>query len=415
MTYRAILFQDFQKTGYYSQLSQEKQQELKITTAVFPFKTNTYINENLINWKEVDQDPIFKLIFPNKGMIPHDDYTKLLKKYEQVSFSNDFIKAARYIRDTLIPQDLGCPSPYIPKINSRFLYGFLHQFPHTLVAMIKPARVCFAHCSHCLVWPIHAIKGGVYGYEEPYVATEYLKCHPQVTDIFFTGGDTLHLTTSLLKKYLTPLLVIPSLHSIRLATRTLSWWPYRFTRDQDADELLDFFKEIQKKGKHLTIIAHVMHPCELQSPKVVKAIQKIQSTGTIIRCQTPLARTINDSTAILVELLQRQIKLGLIPYYLFVDANTSAPGYFKISLARAYSLFSETMKQVTGLAKTLQGPVITNNDCKIAIIGIEKINREPHFILQCLQSPDPNQKGAITSVPFDPDMVDFTGTDITFR
>jgi hypothetical protein len=41
---------------------------------VLPFKTNNYVVNELINWDNLDNDPMFKLTFPQKGMLSEEHY-----------------------------------------------------------------------------------------------------------------------------------------------------------------------------------------------------------------------------------------------------------------------------------------------------------------------------------------------------
>lgn len=74
-----------------------------------------------------------------------------------------------------------------------------------------------------------------------------------------------------LSSYIKPILEDPTLKhvvNVRLGTKALAFWPYRFVTDPDADETLRLFQHIVNQGKHLSIMAHFSHPAELDTPVV---------------------------------------------------------------------------------------------------------------------------------------------------
>ena len=50
---------------------------MEVVGNVLPFKANNYVVEQLINWKNVPNDPIFVLTFPQKGMLKPEHYKKM--------------------------------------------------------------------------------------------------------------------------------------------------------------------------------------------------------------------------------------------------------------------------------------------------------------------------------------------------
>ena len=115
-------------------------------------------------------------------------------------------------------------------------------------------------------------------------------------------------------------------------------------------------------------------------------MKRILNTGAVVRCQAPLVRHVNDDPAIWVKMWKAQVKLGTIPYYMFVARNTGAKEYFKISLTRAFNIFTEAYRQVSGLCRTVRGPSMSANPGKVMIEGITEINGEKLFALKFIQA-----------------------------
>ena len=45
--------------------------------AVLPFRTNSYVVENLIDWDAAPDDPIYRLVFPQSDMLPETDVREI--------------------------------------------------------------------------------------------------------------------------------------------------------------------------------------------------------------------------------------------------------------------------------------------------------------------------------------------------
>ena len=112
----------------------------------------------------------------------------------------------------------------------------------------------------------------------------YLQSRPEVTDVLFTGGDPLIMKTRVLRSYIEPLLRLDTLSSIRIGTKAPAYWPYRFTTDKDAQDLLNLFEEVRAAGKHLALMAHYSHPRELE-PQPAREEHRIANGEPAARAQ----------------------------------------------------------------------------------------------------------------------------------
>jgi hypothetical protein len=83
------------------------------------------------------------------------------------------------------------------------------------------------------------------------------------------------------------------------------------------------------------------------------------------------------------------VKLGLIPYYMFVERDTGPKNYFEVPLARAYQVFREAYQQVSGLARTVRGPSMSALPGKVRVLGVQTIGEEKVFVLDFLQARNP--------------------------
>ena len=116
------------------------------------------------------------------------------------------------------------------------------------------------------------------------------------------------------------------------------------------------FREIQAAGKHLALMAHYNHWQELEPAIAREAIRRIRDTGAQIRAQGPLLAHINDDAATWARLWSDEVKLGIYPYYMFVERDTGAKRYFEVPLVKAWEIYRDAMQQVSGIARTARGP-----------------------------------------------------------
>ncbi len=393
----------FKKTKYYAALPQAERDMFDILSSVFHFKINNYVAENLIDWDAVPNDPIYKLIFPRKEMLPHEDFTSLSLLYQSGLDQKTLAPFIEKVKQKMYP-DVKYVEPSLPKVNGKRVRGMYSNFG-TIVSLFPDpmAKTCHSYCSYCFRWIMFDNRDAQKNssYSDPNEPIEYLKEHPEITDILFTGADPLVLKSKTIKEYIDPILDLESVKVIRISSKSLAWWPYRFTTDTDADELLDVFRYIQSRGKHLNFCAHFTHVRELENPVVKEAIARIRETGAVIRCQGPLVEGINDTPEDWSTLWNAQIAEGMIPYYMFIEADHNSESCFRIPLAKALYIFQQAQKKTTGLARTVRGPVFMNELHRTLLDGTITIEDKKYFVLKSLQAP-PNTigEGSIKLIPY---------------
>ena len=75
---------------------------------------------------------------------------------------------------------------------------------------------------------------------------------------------------------------------------------------------------------------------------------------------------------------------------MFVERDTGARRYFEVPLARAWEIYREAMKQVSGVARTVRGPSMSAGPGKIEVQGIADIGDEKVFVLRFIQGRNPD-------------------------
>lgn len=87
---------------------------------------------------------------------------------------------------------------------------------------------------------------------------------------------------------------------------------------------------------------------------------------------------------------REQVKLGMIPYYMFVVRDTGEQHYFGVPLVQAWSIFRNAYKQVSGLCRTVRGPSMSTHPGKIEILGVPRVKGERVIALRFLQGRNPH-------------------------
>jgi KamA family protein len=290
----------------------------------------------------------------------------------------------------LNPHPSGQLDANVPVYEGRRLEGLQHKYPETLLVFPRQGQTCHAYCTYCFRWPQFVGESELRIATDDMATTEaYLRAHPEISSVLITGGDPLVMSADVLRRYVEPLLRVESVRSIRIGTKSLAFWPYRFVSDRDADDLLRLFERVVTAGKHLALMAHFTHPQELRTRIVVEAMRRVRDSGAVIRCQGPLVRGINDDAAVWAELWSETTRLGAIPYYQFVERDTGPQDYFGVPLARGYQIFRDAYAQVSGLARTVRGPVMSAMPGKVVVDGIAEVGGERVFVLHLAQARNP--------------------------
>ncbi len=393
MKYVAYTANNFRDIPQLKGLAEDYKKAIEVVATVLPFKTNNYVVDHLIDWSSVPDDPAFTMTFPCRDMLLPEHYRTMEKLLLAGAEKSEIKKAADKIRYQLNPHPAGQLQHNVPIVDGKPMYGMQHKYRETVLFFPGQGQTCHAYCTFCFRWPqFIGMEELKFASNEAELLASYIAKHPEVTDVLFTGGDPMVMKAQLLSVYIEPLLSRKLAHvrNIRIGTKSLSYWPYRFLTDSDSSEVLKLFKEIKNSGRHLAIMAHFNHPVELEGEAVKSAIDRIQQTGAVIRTQSPLLRHINDSPEIWAELLRREVALNCIPYYMFIARNTGAQHYFSIPLVKAWQIFRDAYQMVSGICRTIRGPSMSCLPGKVQILGVTEIRGEKVLAFRMIQGRNPD-------------------------
>ncbi len=395
--YRNYILRNYNDLPQLSKLSEEEKEAVGIVGQVLPFKSNNYVVEELIDWNNVPNDPIYTLTFPRKEMLSKTNYTQV-KKLLDDNDTEGLKKKVHDIRMKLNPNPAG-QEHNVPVIDGIKLHGMQHKYRETVLFFPSQGQTCHAYCTFCFRWPqFSGMNELKFAMKEADLLHQYLHKHTKVSDVLFTGGDPLTAKAAIMSSYIEPLLTkeFEHIRNIRIGSKTLAYWPYRFTTDKDADDLLRLFEKVKKAGKTLAFQAHFNHPVELATDAQKEAAERILNTGAQIRTQSPVMHHINDDPMVWAAMWKEQVKQGMIPYYMFVARDTGSKSFFDVPLEKAWNIFRKAYRSVSGINRTVRGPSMSATPGKIQILGVTEVKGEKVFVLRFLQCRNPN----LVDIPF---------------
>ncbi|MBR9977547.1 MAG: lysine 2,3-aminomutase [Bacteroidetes bacterium] len=378
------------------QLPADLRFDMQVVSSVLPFKVNSYVVDQLIDWSDIPDDPIFQLTFPQKGMLSEEHFERMATLHRRAAPRAELKEEANRIRLELNPHPAGQTTLNVPRLDQEPLPGLQHKYRETVLFFPTAGQTCHAYCTFCFRWAQFVGMSDLrFAAKEATQLAEYVRRHPEVTNVLLTGGDPMVMKTHKLEQYVNPLLdpALEHLQTIRFGTKSVAYWPQRFVTDADADDLLRLFDRIIESGRSVAVMAHYNHHREMETAIAREAVRRIRDTGAVIRSQSPLLSHINDNAGVWELMWREQVRLGIIPYYMFVERDTGAEEYFKIPLARAYKLFREAYRHVNGLARTVRGPSMSANPGKVEITGVTEVAGEKVFVLRFLQGRNPDWVG----------------------
>ena len=416
--FRALTAKHLDSITQFGRVSEDELFEMRVVSTVLPFRANPYVIDHLIDWDRIPDDPVYQLVFPQREMLAEEDFQLVANLMKRDAPIEKIRSAANEIRARLNPHPAGQMELNIPGSNEDVFAGIQHKYRETVLFFPSQGQTCHAYCNFCFRWAqFVGDKQLKMSSQDDEGLHRYLKAHREVSDLLITGGDPMIMKTRVLARYLKPLIEergLEHIQNIRIGTKSLTFWPQRFVTDRDADGLLKLLEKVVKSGRNVALMAHFNHWQEMRTRIVRKAIRRIRETGTVIRSQAPLLAHINNDPKVWARMWREQVKLGIVPYYMFVERDTGAKNYFEVPLARCAEVFRQAVCQVSGLGRTVRGPSMSATPGKVEVLGVQEVAGERVFVLRFLQGRDPNWVGRPFFAKFDPEATWLDGLQPAF-
>lgn len=371
---------------------------------VLPFRTNDYVLDRLVDWSSAPDDPIFQLVFPQEEMLPADVVAGVRDALARGGTDGDALldQVVERARRQMNPHPGGQLELNVPTVDGARLEGVQHKYAETVLYFPANGQTCHAYCTYCFRWaqftggssPRFAARG-------PGPLVEYLRNRPEVTDVLLTGGDPMVMSAERLARHLLPLLEVPTVETVRIGTKSIGYWPGRFTTDPDAAALLSVLRRVVESGRTLAVMLHVSHPRELATPDAEAALAQLHGVGARLYGQAPLIAHVNDEASVWTELWRAEHRAGIVPYYMFVERDTGPREYFEVPLRRAREVFVEAVRRLPGLARTVRGPVMSATPGKVLVGGDVDLEGQRWTTCELVQARNPELVGRPFLAQFD--------------
>ena len=214
--------------------------------------------------------------------------------------------------------------------------GVLHKYHGRVLLTVTGA--CAVHCRYCFRrhFPYGEANAGAEDWSR---ALDYLRDHPEVSEVILSGGDPLALADSRLSALVGHLSAIPHVRRLRLHSRTPIVLPERVD-----GQLLDWLGSTRLQA---VIVVHANHPHEVDD-SVAQAMTALAGTGAILLNQSVLLKGVNDSADILTSLSETLFETGVLPYYLHQLDRVAGGAHFEVNDRRALALMDELQSRLPG-------------------------------------------------------------------
>lgn len=307
-------------------LSDTEKEKLQLVTERFAFRTNDYY-VGLINWDDPN-DPIRRLVIPSESE---------LNEWGHLDASNEGSITVRK--------------------------GVQHKYGSTVLLLVN--EVCGAFCRYCFRKRLFMNDNDEVTYDiEP--GLNYIREHPEVSNVLLTGGDPMILQTSKLEKILAQLRKIEHVRIIRIGTKMPAFNPFRFLND---DELMNVFETYSTPDRRIYMMCHYDHPREL-TPESREAIHRVIKAGVICVNQNPIIRGVSDNPKVMSKLWNELSYMGVSQYYVFQGRPTAGNEPYEVPIVEAYHKIEAAKKHTSGLAKRVKY-AMSHESGKIEICGVD--------------------------------------------
>ena len=229
---------------------------------------------------------------------------------------------------------------YDPIGDSKFARGgqLIHRYTNRV--LFTPTTACPIHCRYCFRKNELNQRDRIFDADFATTLT-YLRAHPEIEELIFTGGDPLMLGEQRLDFYFNEFSQISHLKFIRIHSRMPIIIPSRITAS--------FGSLLAKYSSRFTIhlslhINHVSEWCKALETNIENFIPRTVH----LLAQTVLLKGLNDTRQSLLALFQLLHSKNIRPYYLHHPDLVKGGMHFWLSLEEGQTLYRELKMNAPG-------------------------------------------------------------------
>lgn len=242
------------------------------------------------------------------------------------------------------------------------LPGLQHKYSQTGLLLLSD--VCGGVCRFCFRKRLFVGGCERETIKDASAGLEYIRTHPEITNVLLTGGDPFTLETRRLEAILKELREIEHVNIIRIGSKMLAYNPYRFLNDPGLIEILSRYSTPQKR---IYVMAHYNHPREMTEVSM-RAVEQLHCAGVVVVNQTPVLNEVNSDPEVFTQLFRKLSFAGVSPYYVFQCRPSLGNRLFQTPVEQSYEIIQQAWKTCSGLAKRARF-VMSHATGKIEVVG----------------------------------------------
>lgn len=286
--------------------------------------------------------PVLEKIIPGEQLITVKDKTQVERLANQVIPPEDTADINQVIetypvrfsmhtvRQMRVSKSVACQYlPFKEELNSvghtntwigQFHQGLLEQMYQNRVIFLLN-MTCPVYCRFCFRKHKDSRNEKNPGVDDVSKAVAHVKNSPAIKEIVITGGDPF-INRNNMERAIQELKEIDHVETLRLATRSIAYYPQLFLKDNSR--WLNYLKaknlELMQKGKRIEVATHFIHPDEV-SVQSLSIISDLVAGGIGVYVQTPFLEGCNDNGPELVTLFQALRGAGAEIHYIYIPCS----------------------------------------------------------------------------------------------
>ncbi|ATM97489.1 EF-P beta-lysylation protein EpmB [Yersinia frederiksenii] len=214
--------------------------------------------------------------------------------------------------------------------------GLLHKYRNRALLLVKGG--CAVNCRYCFRrhFPYQDNQGNKANWQQ---ALDYIRQHPELDEIIFSGGDPLMAKDSELSWLVGELESITHIKRLRIHSRLPVVIPARIT-----PALCQLLGDSRLQ---VLMVTHINHANEIDS-SFRDSMAQLKRAGVTLLNQSVLLRGVNNDADVLATLSNALFDAGILPYYIHVLDKVQGAAHFMVNDDEARQLMKGLLSRVSG-------------------------------------------------------------------
>ena len=214
--------------------------------------------------------------------------------------------------------------------------GLLHKYKSRALLLLTSS--CAIHCRYCFRrnFPYDNRSFKTSYWENAYT---YLKSHPEINEVLWSGGDPLQLDAKILSWHVSQLKKCQHIQRLRIHSRIPIVSPKSLT-----EEKLKVFKNWNGEK---VLVVHCNHPNELDA-NTKFVLHQFSKMGFTLLNQSVLLKGVNDDGEVLMHLSKKLFSQGVMPYYIHQLDKAKGVSHFEVEVNKGLRLMAFLEKELPG-------------------------------------------------------------------